>query len=316
MTGKAIRVIDKQPTLVDLPRVDEVPADHVRVEIVASSICGSDIHMIEMGIVDGLIVGHEFAGRTADGTAVAIEPVRSCGSCFSCDDGLRMLCADHGLFGVRMDGGMATEVVVPQSALVKLQSGLDLATASLVEPLAVATHAIRRAAPTDGEKVLVIGAGPIGLCTAAMLQDMGVACDITARHPHQQESASRLGASLDLSDGYHVVIDAVGSSSSIRQAVSLLRPRGRLVMVATFWDPVSINLGMLMKEVDVISAMGYGGTAPDRDFDRAAQALANNPAIADALITHRFPLDGAAEAFATAADRAAGAIKVVFEPQS
>lgn len=313
MTVKAIRVTDSKPTFVEMPRIQEVPTGHVRVSVVSSSICGSDLHMIKMGIVEGLVIGHEFAGRTPDGTAVAVEPMLHCGACGLCDDGLRMLCADHALLGVRNDGGMATEVVVPTSMLVELPSGIDIASASLVEPLAVATHAIRRGALSDGERVLVIGAGPIGLATAAVLGGMGIACDITARHSHQQNAASMLGASLDIGDGYDVVIDAVGTTSSFAQAVQLLRPRGRLVMVATFWDPVSVDLGILMKEVDVFSAMGYGGKAPDRDFDSAARTLANNPVIAEALITHRFPLDGATEAFATAADRAGGAIKVVFD---
>lgn len=313
MTGKAIRIVDKTPELVDLPRITDVPADHVRVKIVSSSICGSDLHMIDMGIVEGLVLGHEFAGITPDGTAVAVEPVLSCGACSPCDDGLRLMCPDHALLGVRVDGGMATEAVVPTSTLVELPSGIDIATASLVEPLAVATHAVRRGELAANERVLVIGAGPIGLATAAVLNGMGFSCDITARHPHQQEAATKLGASLDISDGYDVVIDAAGTTDSIRQAVQLLRTRGRLVMVATFWEAVSVDLGILMKEVDLYSSMGYGGAVPDRDFDAAARTLAANPAIADALITHRFPLDGATEAFATARDRAAGAIKVVFD---
>ncbi len=313
MTGKAIRIVDKKPELVTLDRVADVAEGHVRVEVVSSSICGSDLHMIEMGIVEGLILGHEFAGRTPNGTAVAIEPLQHCGACVMCEDGLRGLCPDHALLGIRLDGGMATEVVVPSSMLVEVPRGVDLKNASLVEPLAVATHAVRRADLASGERVAVIGAGPIGLACTAVLAAVGFDSDSSARHPHQQDAAARLGASLDVSDGYDVVIDAVGSSKSVRQAIRILRPRGRLIMVAAFWEPVSIDMGILMKEVDFFSAMGYGGIAPDRDFDMAARILGENPTIADALVTHRFPLDGATEAFATAADRAAGAIKVVFD---
>lgn len=314
MTNKAIRIIDGQPQLVDLPRVDDVPADHVRVKVVSSSICGSDFHLIDMGIAEGLVLGHEFAGTTPDGTAVAVEPIKHCGHCASCDDGFRSSCTgDTALLGVSTDGGMATEVVVPATTLVELPGGVDVSVASLVEPLAVATHAVNYGELKGGERVLVLGAGPIGLATAAILAERGVPCDISARHPHQQEAAEMLGATLNVRDGYDVVIDAVGSSGSIGEAVQALRPRGRLVVVGTFWDPVSIDVGIQMKEIRLIPSMTYAGLAPNRDFDTAARALANNPLIAEALITHRFPLDGAADAFEVARDRAAGAIKVVFD---
>ncbi len=314
MSVKAIRVTNKTPELVDLPRIDNVPPDHVRVDIVSSSICGSDLHLIDLGFAEGRVLGHEFAGRTPDGTAVAVEPMLHCGTCAPCNDGLRGMCSgESALMGVMVDGGMATEIVVPTSALVELPSGIDIANASLVEPLAVATHAVLRSNLKSDERVLVLGAGPIGLATAAVLADREHACDISARHAHQQEAAVRLGASIEVADGYDVVIDAVGSTDSIRQAVRLLRPRGRLVMVASFWEPVSVDMGFLMKEIDLRSSSMYGGIPPQRDFDVAARTLANNPAIVDALITHRFPLDGATEAFETAANRAAGAIKVVFE---
>ncbi len=310
---KAIRISNKVPELVDVPSPEHVPPDHVRVKIVSSSICGSDLHLIDLGFAEGMVLGHEFAGATPDGTHVAVEPMLHCGVCDPCGDGLRGMCTgESALLGVMADGGMTEEIVVPISTLVELPASIDIANASLVEPLAVASHAVRRAALEAGDRILVIGAGPIGLAVAALLAGHGVSCDITARHPHQQAAAEMLGASLDATDGYDVVIDAVGSTDSIKQAVRSLRVRGRLVMVASFWEPVTVDMGILMKEIDFFSSMTYGGIVPNRDFDIAARILASNPTIADALITHRFPLDGATEAFATAADRAAGAIKVVF----
>ena len=85
-------------------------------------------------------------------------------------------------------------------------------------------------------------------------------------------------------------------------------------MVATYWDPVQIGFGLLSKEATIVPSSIYGLHDGRREFDDAVDVLAANPMIADVLVTHRFGLDDAAEAFATAGDRAAGAIKVIVEP--
>ena len=89
-----------------------------------------------------------------------------------------------------------------------------------------------------------------------------------------------------------------------------------MVVVGTFWDPVQIDATILMKEVALVPAMMYGQAAGEREITRAARLLAGTPELGDALITHRYPLDGAAEAFAAARDRSGGSIKVVLEPSA
>ena len=86
---KAIKVIDNKPVMVDAP---EPQGDGVKIKVVSSSICGSDIHMMELGAFGDHIIGHEFAGTTEDGRAVAIEPITGCGQCLSCDEGYRLHC--------------------------------------------------------------------------------------------------------------------------------------------------------------------------------------------------------------------------------
>ena len=156
---KAIKVIDKTPVLVDVP---DPKGDGVRVRVVSSSICGSDLHMMETGYFGDNIIGHEFAGVTDDGRAVAIEPLNGCGRCGFCDAGHSIHCEQgFSLLGVMADGGMAEYIKVPANKLIELPSGLDVAIASLVEPLAVAVHGVDRAQVREGDRVLVIGAGPI-----------------------------------------------------------------------------------------------------------------------------------------------------------
>jgi threonine dehydrogenase-like Zn-dependent dehydrogenase len=98
--------------------------------------------------------------------------------------------------------------------------------------------------------------------------------------------------------------------------VQRCRPGGTVVLVGTYWDAGTERPGQAasMKEITLVPASMYAKVGPSRDFDTAAAILAARPEIGTALITHRFPLDAAAEAFACAQDRAAGAIKVVLEP--
>jgi 2-desacetyl-2-hydroxyethyl bacteriochlorophyllide A dehydrogenase len=322
-----IRIIDGQPTLETIRLDDE--GDGVRVKVAAASICGSDLHMVSLGMAEGRVLGHEFAGLTPDGTAVTIEPFLTCGSCVQCLDGELVHCESNSQFiGIHVDGGMATEVIVPARTLVPLPSGLDVTLASMVEPLAVALHGANRASIIDTDVVLVIGAGSVGLAAAAVLRDRGCRFDVVARHPHQQAAAQQLGArnvvrdAGELTGGYDVVVDAVGSTETVAAAVDQLAPRGRLSMLGVFWEPVSISNEMLMKEVTFIPAMTYrgssahatSGSTDSREFVHAARILAERPDVADIVVTHRFPLDGAAEAFETAGDRRSGAIKVAFVP--
>lgn len=308
---RAIRVEGGSPKLVDVPMPS---GDGVMVRVRTSSICGSDLHMMRLGFVEGQLLGHEFAGTTPDGTAVAVEPLLGCADCAACANGDRGHCAQGiRLMGLSDAGGMAEYVLAPAENLVQLPTGLDLSIACLVEPLAVALRGLDRARVSTADRVMVIGAGPIGLAAIAALHGRGIACDIAARHPHQEEAARRLGAGVDPDGSYDVVIDAVGTTDSLSQAVNRIEPMGRIGMLGSFWDPASLDTRFGVKEAELIWASGYHCKAPHRNFEEAGRILHSKPAIADALLTHRFPLDAVDEAFATAADRAGGAIKVTFD---
>jgi threonine dehydrogenase-like Zn-dependent dehydrogenase len=211
------------------------------------------------------------------------------------------------------DGGMAEYAVVPERNLVPLPTGLDISAGSLVEPLAVAVHGLDRVRVRESDRVLVIGAGPIGLASAAALQARGIPYAISARHEHQRQVAEQLGAGFDTDGSFDVVIDAVGTSHSLDESVHKLKPMGRIGMVGSFWDPTTLNPAFCMKEIELIASATYVCKAPDRNFEEAGRMLAERPELPELLVTHRFPLDAVDEAFAAAADRAAGAIKVVFD---
>lgn len=265
-------------------------------------------------------LGHEFAGTLDDGRLVAVEPIGACRQCDDCRAGRPYHCRNGlRLFGTDSDGGMAERCIVPESSIVPLPAGVRAADSSLVEPLAVAVHAVRLAGSVAGASAAVIGGGTIGLCVAAALHGAGVATvDVIARHDHQRAAAERLGAGISAPGRgtCTVAFDAVGTAESLADAIRLTRPGGRVVLVGTYWD-VNVALPAMelcMKEIAMISSTMYGHDSASRDFDVAARLLAQRPEIGEALITHRFPLDAAAEAFAVARDRASGSIKVVLEP--
>ena len=307
---RAVRIIGGGVAVEDVP---EPAGDGVLLEVVASSICGTDVGMVAMGAT-GFTLGHEFAG-TVDGVAYAVEPTVYCGRCEECLAGRTQRCSgEHGNLGIFLDGGLADRVVVSPEALVPLPRGLDPADACLVEPTAVAWHGMRLAALQPGERVAVVGGGSIGLLAAAVTRSLGHDVDLDARYPHQLEAGERLGAGRP-SGLYDVVVDAAGSESSVERCAELARPGGRVVLLGVYYDRVPVpGVVSLVKELSYISAMAYGREGGDREVERAAQLLASDPQIAATLVTHRFALDDAAEAFRVAADRRSGARKVVLLP--
>ncbi len=308
---KAVQITDGVATLVDRAAPEGAG---VRVRIAVSSICGSDLHLLDLGMAEGQVLGHEFAGYAPDGTAVAVEPLLGCGECDPCESGHLMMCAKGGtLLGVGVPGGMAEEIIVPGEALVPIPTGLPMTSASLIEPIAVAAHSINRAGVRSDHRVLIIGAGAIGLAVAVVLGARGIRYDVSARHEHQRSAADRLGGGSDVGDGYDIVMDAVGTTESLEEAALRLRPMGCIGLVGSIWDPAEIGMLLCIKECTIVPAMTYVCRTPDRNFTDAARVLADNPEIADVIITHRFSLDGCADAFTTAADRASGAIKVAFD---
>jgi threonine dehydrogenase-like Zn-dependent dehydrogenase len=301
-------------------RVSDAPSPGgagLRVRVQSAGVCGSDLAMLDAGFELAGIPGHEIAGELDDGTPVAIEPVVPCGSCEYCRRGDYQICraGNAMILGVGRDGGMAEELVVPERCLVRLPAAVSARDACLVEPLAVAVHGLRRAAVDGTKRALVIGGGAIGLCAIAAARAAGCEVALVARHDAQRAAGAALGAALPHGNEYDVAIECGGSASAADEACQRLRPGGTLLVLASCWDRFSVpGLVLGAKELTIVSSLMYGRGGAGRDTDAAAALLAANPQIARSVITHRFPLAAAAEAFACARDRKSGAIKVVLEP--
>lgn len=316
----------------------------VRVRVEACGICGSDLHLLNAGFFPAnQVPGHEPAGvidaigpaaaSPPVGTRVAVEPIRGCGGCAKCLAGRYAICRQATLAGVHLPGGLAEFLVVPAENVYPVPPSLDPRVAALAEPMAVAVHALHRANFQPGQRVLVLGAGSVGLLVAAAARRLGAGdVWVTARHPHQRERALALGASRVLGDdeatpaaldgiGREAPIDLVvetvgGSADTLRAAAAAARPGGAVSVVGMFLGALTLDpMPLLLKELTLAWSYCYGeDPAHGADFAEAVDILAAAREALTPLITHTVPLDEAARGFALAADRRAGAIKVSIVP--
>jgi 2-desacetyl-2-hydroxyethyl bacteriochlorophyllide A dehydrogenase len=310
---KAVRSVEGGVAVVDL---DEPPGTGELLTMRATSICGSDLSYIRFG--SRAILGHELAGVRADGTAVVVEAIYGCMECEQCARGAYNLCPTHGqrALGISADGGMAEHFRAPTARLVPLPAGFDVRDASIVEPAAVSWHALRLADTGPGKRVAVVGAGALGLLAVAGARRLGgeeVALD--ARHPYQKEVGERLGARIDPEGLYDVVVEAAGTQASLARCGELVAPGGTIVVLGVHFGPVQLDwMPLFHREARLIPSLGYCAHDGRREMEDAVAMLADEPDIARTLITHRFPIGDAAEAFRVASERAGGAVRVVIEP--
>ncbi|HXY91356.1 MAG TPA: alcohol dehydrogenase catalytic domain-containing protein [Acidimicrobiia bacterium] len=309
-----MRAVRNTPPGVEVVEIDEPEGEGELVRIVSAGICASDLNYLRWGSTQ--IAGHEFAGVLEDGTPVAVEAIFGCGACRQCERGNYNLC-ERGPTGLGMTdpGAMCEWYRAPRHALVPLPPGLDVADACLVEPASVAWHAGHLGGIDADARVAVVGAGAIGLLAAASAQAMGASdVAVEARHPHQRAASEWLGAVTPTGD-YDVVIETGGSESALHRAVELTRPGGTVVYVGVY-DPDTTwpHHEAFLREVALRPSLGYGAHHGHREFAETADMLASRPELARMLITHRFPIEDAPEAFRVAQDRSKGVFRVVVEP--
>lgn len=312
-----MRAVRNTDAGVGVQEVAEPAGPGVRLAVASIGICGTDVQFVSRG-VQGFTLGHEFAGTTANGDAFAVEPSIYCGHCQQCVAGSTQRCQspEQGNLGIFRDGGMTEAVIVPEYTLLPLPAALPVSDACLVEPGAVAWHGVARAEIRPGERVVVVGGGAIGLLAAAAARHQGFDVDLETRHEHQRRAAERIGAGHP-TGAYDVVIEAAGSDSALTRCTELAAPGARVVLLGVRFSTIDLPATTsLVKELTYINAIAYGRPSGVREFGLVADMLAARPDIAATVVTHRFPLTRAQDAFRVAGNRAAGAIKVVLEPVS
>jgi threonine dehydrogenase-like Zn-dependent dehydrogenase len=260
-----------------------------------------------------------------------------CGECAECRTGRTEICQQsNGLFGGELPGGFSEYLTVPQENLFRISDSVDFAVAALAEPLAVAVHGHRVAAqldstrPTYGERVLVLGSGPIGLMSTFYAKQSGASEVIaTYRYPQQRDAALLLGATQvfhsEDEEGLEsfcesVPVDSVietvgGSADTAALACRLVRRGGRVVILGVFSRSVMIPAHVILsKQLRVAGTVFYSYVGFKHDYELAVELLENNTDRMSALITHRVSLQDAGNGIKLAGDKASGAIKVTIQP--
>ena len=280
------------------------------------------------------VIGHEMSGTVSAvgegvrdytvGDQVTVMPLEWCGQCPACRAGHRHVCQKLVFVGIDSAGAMQQSWTVPQELLVRLPTELALSTGALAEPVAVAVHDVRRGRVRSGERVLVVGGGPIGLLIGCVANSDGAQVLISEPNGFRRAVAESLGlatvdpATRDVPADVHLWTDGAGadmafevsgSARGLDAAVHALRVRGRLVVVAIHPEPVPVDLfRVFWRELEMVGARVY-----DRgDFERAVNLLANREIPADELISAVEPLDRTAQAFATL-ESGAEVVKVLID---
>jgi L-iditol 2-dehydrogenase len=291
----------------------------VRVDVVG--ICGSDLHWFgEAGIGDAklnkpLVLGHEFAGVIASGTRqgerVAVDPAIPCHACEYCRQGNPNLCEHLRFAGHGMEDGALREFIAwPEDCLFPLPEALSQSDGVMLEPLGVAIHAVDLAHLRTGMIVGVFGCGPIGLLTIQMAQLAGAnRVFATEPLPHRMQAALRLGAQDWLPDqAVDVAFEVAGNNDAVETAFSAAKPGGKVILAgipeddrSTFTASVARRKGLTIK---MVRRMKF-------TYPRAIQLVERGQVEVRSLVTQRFPIEQAQQAFTLAQKREG--LKIVID---
>ncbi|WP_395689046.1 L-idonate 5-dehydrogenase [Caenimonas koreensis] len=313
----------------------EVLAHQLRVKVRYGGICGSDLHYYQHGgfgtvrVKEPMVLGHEVAGvieevgSEADGFAIgeriAISPSRPCGACRFCQQGLQNHCLDMRYFGSAMrmphvQGAFRREIVVEAAQAFKLANSVSDKEGAMAEPLAVALHAVRRAGPLLGKKVLVTGCGPIGALVVVAARRAGASTIVvTDMGDYPLRSALKVGADRALNMAlqpdalaefavdkgqFDVLFEASGNERALRGAFDALAPRGIIVQVGLGGEMTLPINAIVAKEFDLRGTFRF-----HEEFGIAVELLNKGLVDVKPLISATVPYRDAGRAFALAADR-------------
>ena len=311
-----------EPTTIELRDVP-VPAlgrNQVLVKVEAVGVCGSDTHFYETGnigdiIVEGpVILGHESSGTIvaggADvaasriGTRVSVEPQTICRRCEYCKSGSYHLCRAVEFYGAwPVDGSFAEYEVIDDDFAHEIPEALSFEQAAMAEPVSVAVHAVRKAKVTEGSRVLITGAGPIGVLNAQVARAHG-ASEIVISDPveNRRRFAEEHGASravdpmqtdfAQFEEHFDCYIDASGNARAIDSAIPTIRPGGIAVLVGMGGNRLELPIALMQhREITLTGTFRYVNTWPD-----AIALIASGKVDVDSLITGRYGLGDVEEA--------------------
>lgn len=312
----------------------EAGTGEILVDVRRVGICGSDIEYFrsfQCGAFvprDPFVLGHEFSGRVVNlgdgvrsfsiGDRVAFEPSVPCGTCPYCREGRYNLCSNLRFYGTaayypHIDGAFRERIAVPAGNAIRLPDDLDYGEGALLEPLAVAVHAVRRARPVDGANILITGGGAIGQLVAMVARAFGAA-RITVSDPLEARRSFASDHSVELvvdpladslidigreepRDGWEIVFDASGQEGAIADGIGAVRKGGRFIQIGTITRPITLPVNLIMvKELDFLGTFRYAN-----DFPTALYLLAEGKIPAMDVVTSTHSFEETIDAFHVAA---------------
>lgn len=314
--------------------VPVLDSHQVLVEVHAVGICGSDVHYYEHGrigpyvVEQPMVIGHEAAGVVvatgaavtdrAVGDRVALEPGVPCRRCAQCLAGRYNLCPHVSFFATPpVDGAICRVVAIDADFAHPVPGDLTFEEAAMAEPVSVGIWAAQKAQISAGDRVLVTGAGPVGLFAAQVARAFG-GVDVTVSDVSEFRlaTAQRLGLAAHRSgepfaQEYDVVIECSGAQAAVTAGMSALSRAGRIVLVGMGADSITIDVPLLQgREICLTGTFRYANTYP-----LALELIASGAVRVDEVVTHRFDLEHTEDAL-TVGRRDPEAIKaVVMIPQ-
>lgn len=336
---KAVYVQDAYSVIVKEVELPELGNKDVLIKVKVAGICGSDIHTYK-GLhpfrKPPVIIGHEISGEVVKvgqevtkfklGDRVTVEPQTGCGTCEYCLTGDINYCENRGAPGIgNWYGAMAEYFAAPELTVFKLPDGMDYEQGALVEPFAVGVHAVRKAGIGVGDKVAILGAGPIGLLAMSAAKAAGATTLlVTDVMDYALESAMNMGATHTLNimnnkewmqdaktligGNFDKVLIAAGVPGIVDQALALLRKGGRIVTIAMFQGDQTFNIHNLQnQEKEIIGCMTYTREDTITAIDMIASGVVNK----DAIISHRLSPEQAAEGFRLVDKKEDSSLKVL-----
>lgn len=334
-------------------KIDNVPLpepapSEVVVEVKAAGICGSDIPRIyDTGAhKHPLILGHEFSGKVIQvgknvenrwlHQRVGVFPLIPCKNCEACQHQQYEMCKNYDYLGSRRNGGFAQFVAVPEWNLIQLPDNVSFEQGAMLEPMAVAVHAIRKAAPKPEDTILILGLGTIGLLIVMFLLELGINhIYVVGNKEYQQQYIEKLGLSkshfcntkevhvkdwiMDHTNlnGANIVFECVGSNDTIQQSLEMAANMGKVVFVGnprsdillqkmTYWN-------ILRKQLTLVGTWNSSfWHQKNDDWHYVLSKLEQNKVKPDNLITHKLLLDDLLQGFELMKNKTQEYIKVMM----
>lgn len=308
------------------------------VRVRAGGICGSDMH-----IYHGTnplakyprIIGHEFSGEIESlgqgvqgfsiGDRVAVDPVTSCGTCYACSIGRSNVCENLEVFGVHRHGGFAEYVALPVKNLHKIPSGWSFEKGALVEPFTIAANVLSRTECSGSDRLLIMGAGPIGQVILQAARRLGTACAVADIVDVRLEKARMLGAEVTVNTkeesleeamekwtggkGVPLIIDAVGIPDLFPVFLRMASPAGRIGLLGFSKAPSElVQLEVVKKELSI-----YGSRLNRNKFPEVISWFGEGSVEPELLVSHRYPFEKIREAMEFIQDNPSEVCKVILE---